>query len=100
MDHSGEGNHILRGSVTFGRCPRYTLVLARPIVPPKGYPVAPRSLGEHLRKKRLDLGLLQAQVAERIGVTESTVWNWEHGTKPGSLHYTKIIEFLSYKPKL
>ncbi len=77
-----------------GQC----LTMPRPIVPPKGYPVAPRSLGEHLRKKRLDLGLLQAQVAEKIGVTESTVWNWEHGVTPALQHHSKIIQFLGYQP--
>ncbi len=92
------GHCHFKGSVTFGRCPRYTLVLARPIVPPKGYPVAPRTLGEHVRKRRMDLGLLQAQVAERIGVTASTVWNWEHGTKPGAQYLAKIVQFLGYKP--
>ena len=37
---------------------------------------------EHIRKRRLDLGLLQYEVATAIGVTESTVWNWKHGTEP------------------
>jgi len=73
-----------RGSVTFakyvGKYIRYyTLTLPRPIVLPKGYSVVPKTLGEHVRKRRLDLGLEQAQVAERIGVTTSTVYNWEHG---------------------
>ncbi|MEW6162173.1 MAG: helix-turn-helix transcriptional regulator [Nitrospirota bacterium] len=29
--------------------------------------------GEHIRKRRLDLGLLQIEVAKMIGVTESTI---------------------------
>lgn len=33
-----------------------------------------------------------------IGVTESTVWNWEHGTEPELRHIPKIIEFLGYTP--
>ncbi|MBI3353229.1 MAG: helix-turn-helix domain-containing protein [Nitrospirae bacterium] len=65
---------------------------------PKGYPVAPSTLGEHLRKRCLDLGLLQAQVAEWIGVKESTEWNWEHGRKPVMRYQAKIIEFLGYRP--
>jgi DNA-binding transcriptional regulator YiaG len=46
----------------------------------------------------MDLGLLQAQVAERIGVTKSTVYNWEHGRNPARQHQAKIIQFLGYKP--
>lgn len=33
-----------------------------------------------------------------IGVTESTVWNWEHGREPELKYIPKIIEFLSYVP--
>ncbi|MCI0624160.1 MAG: helix-turn-helix domain-containing protein [Acidobacteria bacterium] len=73
--------------------------MPRPILPPKGYPLKPVSLGDHLRKRRLDLGLLQAQVAEKIGVTESTVWNWEHGRKPVRRYQVKLIEFLGYRPE-
>jgi len=93
MDHC----HF-RASVTFGQHPRYTIVLPRLILPPKGYPVAPVSLGKHLREKRMDMGLLQAQVAERIGVTASTVWNWEHGKTPGLQHQARRLQFLGYKP--
>lgn len=55
-------------------------------------------IGDHIRKKRLDLGLTQIEVAEIIGVKESTVWNWEHGTEPELRHIPKIIEFLGYVP--
>ena len=37
-----------------------------------GYPEFPITVGEHIRKKRMDLGLLQREVAEIIGVTESS----------------------------
>lgn len=33
-----------------------------------------------------------------IGVTESTVWNWEHGREPELKHMPKVIEFLGYMP--
>jgi transcriptional regulator with XRE-family HTH domain len=82
-------------SVTFSKLVRYyTMTLPRPIVPPKGYPVPPVTIGEHLRKRRLDLGLLQSQVAERIGVTPSTVWNWEHGRLPKPRHQAAISQIL------
>lgn len=44
------------------------------------------------------MGLLQNEVAKIIGVTESTVWNWEHGTEPELRYLPKIIEFLGYVP--
>ncbi|MEW6417217.1 MAG: helix-turn-helix transcriptional regulator [Nitrospirota bacterium] len=83
---------------TFAKYPQYRLSLPQPIIPPKGYPVDPKHIGEHIRKRRLDLGLLQLEVAKMIGVTESTVWNWEHGTEPELKHIPKIIEFLGYAP--
>lgn len=33
-----------------------------------------------------------------IGVTESTVWNWEHWTEPELRYMPKVIEFLGYVP--
>lgn len=44
------------------------------------------------------MGLLQIEVARLIGVTESTVWNWEHGTEPELIHIPAILDFLGYVP--
>jgi len=85
-----------RGSVSFFDFPKYSLALPRPILPPKGYPVVIANIGDHIRKRRLELGLTQIEAAAQIGVTESTVWNWEHGTEPELIHMPKIIEFFSY----
>jgi transcriptional regulator with XRE-family HTH domain len=60
--------------------------------------VAIANIGDHIRKRRIDLGLLQTEVAQLIGVTESTAWNWEHGMGPELKHIPKIIEFLGYVP--
>ncbi len=57
-----------------------------------------RTLGDHIRRRRLDLGLLQVEVAAEIGVTESTVWNWEHGTEPELIHIPAVLAFLGYIP--
>lgn len=93
------GCRTRRDAVSFGkRVSYYTLSLLRPILPPKGYPVAPVTIGEHLRKKRLDLGLTQDATGLRLGVTGSTVWNWEHGQNPDSKHHSKITQFLGYTP--
>ena len=86
------------GSDTFAKFPQFRLALLRPPEIPKGYPLNVKTIGEHIRKRRLDLGPLQIEVAHQIGVTESTVWNWEHGTEPELIHIPKIIEFLGYAP--
>jgi DNA-binding XRE family transcriptional regulator len=44
---------------------------------PPGYPDRPETLGDHLRKRRLDLGISQRELAERIGVSKWCVENWE-----------------------
>ena len=39
----------------------------------------PETIGEHLKKRRLELGLEQEQVAKATGVTWLSVSNWERG---------------------
>jgi transcriptional regulator with XRE-family HTH domain len=52
-----------------------------------------------LRKKRLDLKLLQREAAERLGVDETTVYNWEKNRSNPSLHFIlKTIKFLGCFP--
>ena len=41
------------------------------------YPKTPKNFGEVIRKKRMDLGLTMREIAERLGVSETTVYNWE-----------------------
>jgi transcriptional regulator with XRE-family HTH domain len=63
------------------------------------YPDELRTLGDHLRKKRLDLKMLQKEVAERFGTTVCTVRNWEKNRSNPSLPLIpKIIQFLGYVP--
>ena len=63
------------------------------------YPAKLETVGDHLRKRRLDLGLWQKQVAEQIGVTTCTITNWElNRTEPEIRYYPPIIDFLSYVP--
>ncbi len=58
------------------------------------------TIGDHLRKRRLDLGLLQREVAERLGVTESTVTNWElKRTNPALRFLPRIIAQLGFDPR-
>lgn len=44
---------------------------------PKDYSKAPQTLGEHLKKRRRDLGLLQREAAAALGIAIETYINWE-----------------------
>ena len=49
--------------------------------------------------RRLDLNLLQNQVANQIGVHELTITNWEvNATVPEVRYIPAIIQFLGYNP--
>ena len=66
---------------------------------PARYPKEINSLGDHIRARRLDLNLLQNQVADQIGVHELTITNWEvNETIPEVRYIPAIIEFLGYNP--
>jgi transcriptional regulator with XRE-family HTH domain len=52
-----------------------------------------------MRKKRLDLKLLQKDVAQKLGVNKTTLYNWENNRASPSLYQVaKIIKFLRYIP--
>ena len=66
---------------------------------PAGYPGELRTLGDHVRKHRLDLGLRQRDVARQLGVNVNTVTNWEVGrSTPVPRYVPGIIQFLGYVP--
>lgn len=66
---------------------------------PKETDFEPQTLGEHVRKRRLELKLTQRQAAERLDVTPWTVLNWEKGhTDPPIESIPAIIRFLDYDP--
>jgi len=63
------------------------------------YPKELKSLGDHIRARRLDLGLFQSQVAELIGVCPLTITNWEgNASQPPVQYMPAIIRFLGYDP--
>jgi transcriptional regulator with XRE-family HTH domain len=73
------------------------LTASKPL--PSAYPKSLKTLGDHLRKKRLDLKLLQKEVAEILGSDTTTVNNWEkNGTYPSLPFLPRIIAFLGYVP--
>ena len=72
----------------------------RPHCLPRGYPTELRTLGDHIRKRRLDLGLWQRTVAKQLGVRSETLRLWEHGlARPLARHYSRIVRFLGYDPE-
>ncbi|MBE0657624.1 MAG: recombinase family protein [Bryobacteraceae bacterium] len=62
-------------------------------------PTDPKTVGDHLRRRRLELKLLQRDVAARIGADESSVFNWEANRGQPQLRYMPVvIGFLGYNP--
>ena len=59
-----------------------------PLVLPQSYstgrvvriPTNSNTIGDHIRRRRLGLKLLQRDVAEQIGVDGTSVFNWEANT--------------------
>jgi len=57
------------------------------------------TIGDHIKRRRLELGLLQREAAAQIGVTVDTILNWEHNRTGPKLQFTrKVIAFLGYNP--
>lgn len=65
----------------------------------KAYPKELLRVGDHIRKRRLDLKLPQKDVAGILGVDTTTVTNWENnGCQPKLYLIPKIVRFLGYTP--
>jgi DNA-binding XRE family transcriptional regulator len=65
----------------------------------KAYPKHLKTLGDHLRKRRLDLSLLQKEAAEQIGVDTASIGNWESNVVQPMVHCLPgIIAFLGHNP--
>lgn len=65
----------------------------------KDYSARPKTLGEYLKKRRRELGLLQREVADRMGINHFTYINWENDkTKPVSSQFRPVIDFLGFDP--
>jgi len=64
------------------------------------YPSHLQRLGDHIRKRRLDLSLLQKEIAARLGADPTTVNNWETGKSEPRLWFVpRILAFLGYDPR-
>lgn len=74
-----------------------TLCAPRPVA--DRYPVAPQTPGDHLRRRRLDLRLTQKVLAARLGVSTTSVLNWERNRRQAHpTHLGAITSFLGYFP--
>jgi len=59
------------------------------------YPIKPKTFGQRLRKKRMDLGLQIKELAAHLGVTPNTIINWEiRDVKPGNRNSVTLKKFL------
>ena len=58
-----------------------------------------KTWGDHLLKRRLELKLFQREVAQLLGVNETSVYDWEkHRTDPMVHLIPRITQFLGYTP--
>ena len=74
------------------------LRLTSPTPKPR-YPKQIDHLGDHIRARRIDLGLLQKEAGRRIGVHGVTITNWELGnSEPGDRFIPALVGFLGYHP--
>lgn len=56
-------------------------------------------LGDHLRRRRLELGLNRTAMAKRLGIEVSAYCRWEKGTSIPELHRRdQIAAHLGYRP--
>jgi site-specific DNA recombinase len=78
-----------------------------PIVLPQSYssgrvvriPTQPQTVGDHIRRKRLGLKMLQRDVADQIGANTTSVFKWEANTAAPEFRFMPaIIRFLGYSP--
>ena len=59
----------------------------------------PSTIGEKLYNRRLELGLLQSEMAKIFDVCSDTITNWENNRGGPQIQlYPKIIRFLEYLP--
>ena len=63
------------------------------------YPKTLTTIGDHLRKARLDKGMFQTEVADVLNVTTDSVTGWELNRHIPCISQMKgIISFLGYNP--
>ncbi len=64
------------------------------------FPKRLATLGDHPRKRRLELNLTQSEAAAAMGVDEMTVVGWElNQHQPLARYIPEVIKFLGYVPE-
>lgn len=59
------------------------------------------TLGNQIRKRRLELKFTAKEVGKRIGVDQDTIYGWEyHKTSPNPRRISEIIKFLGKAPDI
>jgi len=65
----------------------------------RSYPKEVVTVGDAIRARRLDLGLLQKDVATIIGCDKMSIVNWEKNhTCPRANHMVGVVKFLGFDP--
>ncbi|MFZ4766278.1 MAG: helix-turn-helix transcriptional regulator [Roseimicrobium sp.] len=65
----------------------------------KGMVCQPKTLGEHMRNRRLELGLRQEYVAAQLGTVREVYERWERDVRePVVSEWPGILAFLGYYP--
>ncbi len=66
---------------------------------PDGYPETLRTVGDHLKRARMDRGLSLEKAGRKLGVDASTLKGWEDGRfGVRRRHREKVVAFLGYDP--
>jgi DNA-binding transcriptional regulator YiaG len=69
----------------------------------RDYPANPKTLGEHIRKRRIDLHMSMTQLANalELGVSKAAIEKWENNQNcPTKENRRRIVEFLGFDPAL
>jgi DNA-binding XRE family transcriptional regulator len=63
------------------------------------FPADPVTLGDVIRKLRIEQGLLQKELAADIGVDQMTIVNWEKSrTRPGKKYIQRLSAYFDLNP--
>jgi hypothetical protein len=64
--------------------------------PNPNYPEHPWTLGEQIRKKRIESALTTKVLGAILKVDECTIYNWKRGIGPRKLFKPRIVAFLEH----
>ncbi len=56
-------------------------------------PLPPRNIGEQIRAERGKLGWTGYELAEHLGVSGMTIYNWENGGKIYKLKHRRLVSY-------